>query len=166
MHLMQNVPHTCPSYKFYIYVLHTKRTTYTSVYQIHFSHLMQTYHITIPHNKCTTCMSVIQNVPHTITKLGTYVFNTYMFLIQNSTHIEVLDIQTGHKKSWSWSAISFVNSKLFCMRNVCVEHVCSIFKMRNRKSVPHRRLTTYLSLIQNVPHACSSWNLSHTHTSY
>ena len=156
MHLMQNVPHTCPSYKFYIYLLHTKRTTYTSIYQIHFSHLMQTYHITIPHNKCTTCMSVIQNVPHTITKLGTYVFNTYMFLIQNSTHIEVLDIQTGHKKSWSWSAISFVNSKLFCMRNVCVEHVCSIFKMRNRKSVPHRRLTTYLSLIQNVPHACSS----------
>ena len=44
------------------------------------------------------------------------------------------------------------------------EHVCSTFLMRNRKPVPHRRLTTYMSLIQNVPHTCSSYEIYHIHT--
>ena len=82
------------------------------------------------------------------------------------------------KSIGSWSAISFANSKLFvwgtyvlsflwvrCMWYVLYEeHVCSTFLMRNRKPVPHRRLTTYMSLIQNVPHTCSSYEIYHIHT--
>ena len=81
------------------------------------------------------------------------------------------------KSIGSWSAISFANSKLFvwgtyvlsfvwgrCMWYVLYEeHVCSTFLMRNRKPVPHRRLTTYMSLIQNVPHVPRMKSITYTH---
>ena len=125
-------------------------------------------------------MYLILLLPHRrpLTKLA-----TYTSLVKNFSHIllsyKTFHIRVPHTKvslactSCKTYHIHVPHTNFICtcfIQNVLHTHqftkYISLISCKHHITTPHNKCTTYMSVIQNVPHTCSSYKTEHIRSSY